>query len=737
MHFWVALGRHIMNYITKKSSARLIIIILCLFTCAAFWFFTNRYILLSKQLKEEQGIYIDEIQHHLGENIATKERYQSLMLSQYLQLLNSTPLKHFQEVDSILLNSSAIEEATGDYTKMLFVSDKGKIFNSSGNQIILSNTSDIHNFLENPQHTSFSAQIDNKSNLWIFAAPLITPIQLDQNNIIGIMLASPTVLTRFEKNLEAYLFHDKGHLFVVNAEAEIIMAQKAHQHVTNFISFLQQRNITQDSIDKIYNDLTTLNINKRYLNIEYEKWMIAYRPIPNTQWMTVLMLPTESIGAQIYPILEETVIGFSIIVLCVLLLLSYIFYYFQYSSRKRDQEKNKNLIRIQLMQEAAKAKEDFFSRMSHDLRTPLQAMIGMNHLALENIYNPTLASEYLRKSEISEIYLLNILNDILDISKMENGKVIMKQKSFDFLELLKEIQAMIEPLAREHEITFAIKVEAQAITHLYIGDPLRIKQILINLLSNAMKFTSKAGTVELYVEIIPLSSDADKFIISICDNGIGMSEVFLEKIFEPFEQGDNENQQGYLLGSGLGLSIVKGLTEAMNGTVKVHSKLNKGTTFTITIPLKKISKQMPNHDTKLHLVGDNNLSFLKDKRVLLVEDNAMNVMILSNILTKKFNLCVDCAENGKIALQKFETHPIDYYCLILMDICMPIMNGYEATQAIRASKHTQAKSIPIIAMSGNAYEEDIQHALDCGINVHLSKPVHLRELENALLDLLT
>ncbi|MCR5605393.1 MAG: response regulator, partial [Treponema sp.] len=375
---------------------------------------------------------------------------------------------------------------------------------------------------------------------------------------------------------------------------------------------------------------------------------------------------------------------------------------------------------------ASLAKSEFLSNMSHEIRTPLNGVKGMIDL-IQLAPNAPEVSDYLNKASISAKYLASLINDILDMSKIESGKLVLHKEWVIFADFKNQIDAIITPQASEHKHKFSIEVSGFDTANLVFIDCNRLKQVCINILSNSVKYTNDGGEIsmKITVESIPEVTDRMLFHFIFVDNGIGMSEEFVEHAFDPFVQ---ESAALSRKGTGLGLSIVKNLLKCMGTDVKLESKLNKGTKvyFSLEVPIRIDSEFL----TKIEKDKEQAHIF-KGKRVLIAEDNEIN-MVIAKEQFKKLGLEVETAENGKIAVEQFKKNPINFYNCIFMDIMMPEMNGYEATECIRKLERNDAKNIPIIAMTANAFAEDIKKSLEIGMNGHLSKPFEIEQLYRIL-----
>ena len=370
-------------------------------------------------------------------------------------------------------------------------------------------------------------------------------------------------------------------------------------------------------------------------------------------------------------------------------------------------------------QHANQAKTRFLFNMSHDIRTPMNAIIGYTQLLENNLDNKKQALDYISKLKSSSTILLSLINYILEMTQIESGKLDLKKEIGDLDDLVKNINVVVEPLIKEKKLHYSYHLEIKH--HHIICDKTKLREIVLNILSNAIKYTPEGGNIELLIQEISFENNKVKYHFIIIDNGIGMKEGFLPHIFEEFAR-EKTSTESKVPGVGLGLPIVKSLIDMMNGTIQVESKLNKGTKFTVELSFLT-SLQVEN-------VNERNTSTLdfSGKHILLVEDNELNAEIGIELLNT-FKVIIDLAKNGEECIKILEKMPEGYYDLILMDIQMPIMDGYEATKIIRSFNNKNAQ-IPIIAMTANAFEEDRKHALQLGMNEHLAKPVDIEKLKD-------
>lgn len=406
------------------------------------------------------------------------------------------------------------------------------------------------------------------------------------------------------------------------------------------------------------------------------------------------------------------------------LLLICLYTYYVYQKGKAEEQKQKQLLMnaAEEADAANKAKSAFLLSMSHDIRTPMNAIIGFTNIALhQNMVSDI--HDSLEKVQQSSNHLLSLLNDVLDFSRIESEKVTISPEPVDITQLTDNVQAIMNGLLYNRDLKF--EVHRESLKNPYVlADVVRIREVLVNLLGNAVKFTKDGGEITLDISSYPGADE--KHIITryvVRDNGIGMSEEFQKKLFDPFSQEDYANARTLYKGTGLGMAITKKYVDMMGGSIAVESKKGVGSTFTVEIPMELTEQAIPS-EQKQHLHRD-----LTGIHVLMAEDNDLNAE-LATIMLEDAGMTVTRASDGKEVVDLFKNHPRGTYDLILMDIMMPNMDGHQAAKAIRALgiERSDAVTIPIIALSANAFIDDIQESLDSGMNDHISKPINREEL---------
>lgn len=408
------------------------------------------------------------------------------------------------------------------------------------------------------------------------------------------------------------------------------------------------------------------------------------------------------------------------------LLLICLYTYYVYQKSKAEEQKQLLMNAAEKADAANKAKSAFLLNISHDIRTPMNAIIGFTNIAL---HQNTVSDihDSLEKVQKSSNHLLSLLNDVLDFSRIESGKVIISPEPVDITQLTDNVQAIMNGLLYNRDLKFEVHRERPKNPYV-LADVTRIREVLVNFLGNAVKFTKDGGKITLDISSYP-GTDEKHIIIRyvVQDNGIGMSEEFQKELFKPFSQEDDANARTKYKGTGLGMAITKKHIDMMGGSIAVESKKGVGTTFTVEIPLE-LTEQVIQSKQKQSLHRD-----LTGVHVLMAEDNDLNAE-LATIMLEDAGMTVTRASDGKEVVNLFKNHPRDTYDLILMDIMMPNMDGHQATKAIRALgiERSDAVTIPIIALSANAFIDDIQESLDSGMNDHISKPINMEELTDTI-----
>ena len=565
--------------------------------------------------------------------------------------------------------------------------------------------------------------------------------------------------SKLDSMLSVKSYNGNAYLFMLDNDGNITYTnQKEDKFFRNYFLLKHLKGdqaITEEEADSLQKKLDGREQGVELVESD-KPYYLGYCPIENNNTMLICIVE-KSVVDNVLRDYQKTIVFETILMAgFILLLFAGLFYSISRRSlaeQKAEYEKRNNEIQTQAMKEmeesnkklkkakdittealqtaenANKAKTDFLSNMSHDIRTPMNAIIGMTSLIRHDAGNKAKVIEYADKIDISSQHLLGIINDVLDMSKIEAGKTVFKYTDFSILDFITELNTIFHSQIDEKNQTLIIIKEN--IRHEWVnGDQVHLMQIFSNLVSNAVKYTQEGGKIQFLVEECETKSSVyAKYRFLVSDNGMGMSADFKDTIFDAFTRAES-SMTNKIQGTGLGMAITKNLVEAMGGTIDVESELGQGSCFEVLIDLRIAEDRFVSSAEQAEK-DEPAGNVLKGMRFLCAEDNELNAEILMELLKIEGAECTIC-ENGKRVLEAFEQSAPGDYDMILMDVQMPVMNGYEATKAIRRSSHELAKTIPIIAMTANAFSEDIQHSLAAGMNAHVSKPVEMKVLEKTI-----
>ena len=613
---------------------------------------------------------------------------------------------------------------------------------------------DLDYFEESPERISFvfDSMTDNQSEM-VFLNRLKKPIHLQNGDkettilYFGIaqdmeQLNSYFNCEAYNGNNSVYVLDDNGFKLFNSNQTELI---KGH----NVFSVLQNmKYLHNSSFEKTKAELEEKGCSYSNAILDGTEYFYGIRRMENAEWTLIFLVPAEYVATNTLKLVNFVmifIIIFTVIVAAFVILgVSFVMYRNQQEAIRVERENNAKLETVnkelrqakqaaeeafQVAQEANRSKSSFLANMSHDIRTPMNAIIGITSLIRHDAGDKGKVIEYADKIDTSSQHLLGIINDVLDMSKIEAGKTVFKYSDFSIVDFIQELDTIFHSQISENKQTFTITKEN--IRHEWVnGDQVHLMQIFSNLLSNAMKYTQEGGEIQLLAEECESNSSVyAKYRFLVCDNGMGMSADFKNKIFDAFTRAE-DSMTNKIQGTGLGMAITKNLVDSMGGTIDVESEPGQGSCFEIIMDLK-IAEERSASPALPAETEEQDGNILQGMRFLCAEDNELNAEILMELLKIEGAECTIC-ENGEELLKTFEKSAPGEYDMILMDVQMPVMNGYEATKAIRRSSHELAERIPIIAMTANAFSEDIQQSLAAGMNAHISKPVEMRVLEKTI-----
>ena len=642
---------------------------------------------------------------------------------------------------------------------LIFLQENGKAITTDGTKIRIDMPSKLLLELKNGYNIGKLVSLDyeqKKKDSYLVAIPCQEyMINGETYTAIGTVYNH----SKLDSMLSVKSYNGNAYLFMLDNDGNITYTNQQEDKFFRNYSLLKHLKVGQ-AITEEEADFLQKKLDGREQGVELlgndKPYYLGYCPIENNNTMLICIVEKGVLDTVLRDYQKTIVFATILMAGFILLLFAGLFYSISrcnLADQKAEYEKRNNEIQMQALREmeasnkklkkakdittealqtaenANKAKTDFLSNMSHDIRTPMNAIIGMTSLIRHDAGNKDKVIEYADKIDISSQHLLGIINDVLDMSKIEAGKTVFKYTDFSILDVITELNTIFQPQIAEKNQTLTVTKEN--IRHEWVnGDQVHLMQIFNNLLSNAVKYTQEGGKIQFLVEECETKSSVyAKYRFLVSDNGMGMSADFKETIFDPFTRAES-SMTNKIQGTGLGMAITRNLVKAMGGTIDLESELGQGSCFEVLIDMR-IAEERSVSSAVQEEKNEQDDNIFQGMRFLCAEDNELNAEILTELLKIEGAECTIC-ENGEEILKTFEKSAPGDYDMILMDVQMPVMNGYEATKAIRRSSHELAKKIPIIAMTANAFSEDIQHSLAAGMNAHVSKPVEMRVLEKTI-----
>ena len=736
----------------KAKSYRNLILVYCMAGVAmllAFFFLYHIYI--QDIIYEERLNQMEEVTHQMFQNLEDVIDSHWGRVTEECNYLKAANVQTTDELCRQMKKKYELSAYADHKITLMAVDSEGRYYTQDG---YIGLFRDLDYFEDNPDQISFvfDSMTDNQSEM-VFLKRLSEPIELQNGeekttiSYFGIaqnmeQLNPYFSCDAYNGNNSVYVLDDNGFKLFNSNQVELI---KGH----NVFSVLQNmKYLHNSSFDKTKAELEKKGCSYSNAILDGTEYFYALKRLENAEWTLIFLVPAEYVATNTLRLVNFVmvfIVIFTVIAaVCVMLGISFVMRRNQQEAIRVERENNARLETVntelrqakqaaeeafQVAQEANRSKSSFLANMSHDIRTPMNAITGITSLLEYDAENEEKVREYAKKIDVSAQHLLGIINDVLDMSKIEAGKTVFKYSDFSILELMQEIQMMFRPQAEgKHQM---MVMNHDNIEHEWVnGDKVHMMQIFSNLLSNAVKYTQEGGKIQFLVEEYETKSRAyAKYRFVVSDNGMGMSADFKDTIFDAFTRAES-SLTNKIQGTGLGMAITRNLVEAMGGTIDVESELGQGSCFEVFMDLK-IAEDRSVALAAQEETDEQDDNILQGMRFLCAEDNELNAEILTELLKIEGAECTIC-ENGEEILKAFEQSAPGDYDMILMDVQMPVMNGYEATRAIRRSSHELAKTIPIIAMTANAFSEDIQHSLAAGMNAHVSKPVEMKVLEKTI-----
>ena len=700
---------------------------------------------------------MEEVTHQMFRNLEDVIESHWNIVDVQCNYLYYTPLKTDTEFYRYLSKLSELSNYQESQIELIAVDSSGRYYTEYGSMGLLREMSYLESAPERVSYVSNALTVDDSR--MVFLKQLSTPVTLQSEageitlRYFGISQRMTQLNDYFrcdayENNNSVYVLDNAGFKLFNANDTELlsghnvytVLSRMSYLHGSSFAAAKERLARTGSCYSNAVLDGT--------------EYFYALKQMENAQWTLAFLVPAEYVAVntqKLVNIVMAIIIGFATVFSITAVFVGWIFLREKQQQELRA-EKETNLrleqYNIQLTQandemrraqevaaealqsaeRASKAKTDFLSNMSHDIRTPMNAIIGITTLMKNELHEPEKLAEHLGKLESSGQLLLGIINDILDMSRIESGKTTLNIEKMNLPQQVSQLDSIIRQQAGQRRQTFTVNTDLQHEN--VLGDPNRLNQVLMNILSNAVKYTPTGGHIRLEVEELPRNEHYARYRFVVQDDGIGMSEAFQKTLFDPFTR-EEKSGTNKVQGTGLGMAITKSVVDLMGGSISVGSATGKGTRFEVALEFPIDTEADTVQQTQALPEETEAASPLSGMKFLCAEDNAINAEILQMLLETKGASCTICS-NGQEIVDAFASVKPGDYDMILMDIQMPVMDGLEATRRIRSSENPLGRTIPILAMTANAFLEDMQKSKEAGMDEHLSKPVDISALEQVV-----
>ena len=700
---------------------------------------------------------MEEVTHQMFRNLEDVIENHWDIVDVQCNYLHYTPLKTDTEFYRYLKKLSELSAYPENQIELVAVDSSGRYYTEYGSMGLLREMTYLESAPERVSYVSNSLTVDDSR--MVFLKQLTFPVTLQSETgeitlrYFGISQSMTQLNDYFrcdayENNNSVYVLDNNGFKLFNANETELLSGHNVYT-VLSRMSYLHGSSFAEakerlDRTGSCYSNAV----------LDGTEYFYALKQMENAQWTLAFLVPAKYVAVntqKLVNIVMVIIVGFAAVFSITAVFVGW-FLLREKQQQELQAEKEANLrleqynIRLtqandemrraqdaaaealQSAERASKAKTDFLSNMSHDIRTPMNAIIGITTLMKNELHEPEKLAEHLGKLESSSQLLLGIINDILDMSRIESGKTTLSIEKMNLPQRISQLDGMIRQQAGQRRQTFTIETRLQHEN--VLGDPNRLNQVLMNILSNAVKYTPRGGHIRFEAEELPRNEHYARYRFIVQDDGIGMSEAYQKTLFDPFTR-EEKSGTNKVQGTGLGMAITKSIVDLMGGSISVESATGKGTRFEVVLEFPIDTEA--DHTQKVQALPDETeeTSPLCGMRFLCAEDNAINAEILQMLLEAKGASCTICS-NGQEIVDAFASVKPGDYDMILMDIQMPVMDGLEATRRIRNGENPLGRIIPILAMTANAFLEDMQKSREAGMDEHLSKPVDIAALEQTV-----
>ena len=735
------------------------ILLACIFAslAAVVGFFVLSRTYIKNLVYKERLNQMEEITHQMFRNLEDVIGNRWADVNVQCNYLIDTDLQTDTDLYAYLQRVSALSNLEEKQITLLAVDSSGRYYTQQGSRGLLR---EMHYLEDDPEWVSYipHSLTENDSRM-VFLKRLDTPITLQAGtaqislHYYGIAQSMEQLNTYFrcdayDDHNSVYVLENNGLKLFNSNNTELLKGQNVYT-VLSQMSYLHGSSFQQAKAALQEHGVCYSNA-----VLDGTEYFYSLKQMENAAWTLAFLVPADDVATntqKLVDLVTAIIIGFATVFsVAVILILWRLQRDMQRDALLAEQETNLRLesynqqlaarnaelkraqeVAVDALQgaeRASKAKTDFLSNMSHDIRTPMNAIIGITTLMKNELHEPDKLAEHLEKLEISGHLLLGIINDILDMSRIESGKTTLNIEQMDLLQQIGQVESVISEQAHQRNQEFRVVTTSVQHEHV-LADPNRLNQILMNILSNSVKYTPAGGHIRLEVEELPRDAHYAKYKFIVQDDGIGMSDAYLKTIFDPFTR-EEKSGTNHVQGTGLGMAITKSVVDLMGGVISVESAPGHGSRFEVVLEFPI--------DTEAALVQKSetddapaDTSLLCGMKFLCAEDNEINSEILQMLLESKGATCRIYPDGQQIVDAFAKVKPGDYD-MILMDVQMPVMDGLEATRRIRSSENPLGKTIPILAMTANAFLEDMQKSKEAGMDEHLSKPVDIAMLEQVV-----
>lgn len=730
----------------RSHRLQIIVIYVCFVMIIALWvdIFLDRYSRYNEEvLYEERLNQMKEVTTQLFTGLEDVVENRWDLVEEQINHLKDVELTDEEQVIRFMRRQTRLSELENKKMRLLAIDSLGRCYTQDG---LTGAFCAMDYLLEEPQRISLvSNTMTSNMTAIMFLQRLNNDISFnsDTNNITLIYYGVMQDMEMFNPHFECSAYDGNNTVYVTDKNGVKLFNSQSREILQGNNTYAVLENMEYvhgSSFEETRQTLEKMGIAYSNAFLQGTEYYYALYQMKNTDWTLLFLVPSSYVATNTVRLVNSTVV-MVLVFMGILVLISSFFVFYTVrlqhkavldAERKNNKELSNAVLAAQTAYKTAEsanhAKSAFLANISHDIRTLMNAIIGLAELLEHDTQQTHKNAEYVRKIKVSSQQLLEIINNILDMSKIESGKAVMNMAEFDIQEILKQLEAGFSTQAEANGLTFAIT--AHELRHEWLcGDKGGVIQILGNLLSNAIKYASDGGSVSLDVfELDQTSGNYAKLCFRVKDNGIGMSQEYLGRIYESFSREEN-TQMDSVQGTGLGMTIVKNLVDMMGGSIDVESTLGEGSCFEVILDFRIADKKLQKAFIEDKSKPDYNR--LEGIRFLCAEDNLLNAEILEDLLQIEGAVCDICTDGCQV-VDKFEHSKPGEYDMILMDIRMPVMNGYEAAKAIRGSSHPMAGKIPIIALTANVFSEDVQKSLAAGMTMHLTKPIDIELLSEAV-----